>query len=141
MSSQSGVVSNDARKSVFFQLTRFRNSTWPKKLSNKGFLMQKTLRNPLVTISELYLMPFWQKLTIYATYPQKCTQKRAPYHTLRPLNPLKTWFEAPKLFLKDCPPLISNTYASPPFSFTPSYILISKSDPLPTSLRLNHTLS
>ena len=49
--------------------------------------------------------------------------KRAHYHTLTPLNPQKSWFEAPSFFLNDCLPLASNTPYSPPPFLTPSRIL------------------
>ena len=43
-------------------------------------------------------------------------QKMTHYHTLTPLNPPKTCFETPKLLLKDCLPLASNTpHPHPPF--------------------------
>ena len=50
-------------------------------------------------------------------------QKRAHYHTLTPLNPFKTWFEALSMLLKDCLPLASNPPSPPPLFLTPCCIL------------------
>ena len=69
-------------KVTFFQPTKFQKSTkipgMAKKLPKKGFWMQKTMRNPLVMISKLYLKPFGLKLRMYANYPQNCTSKNDP---------------------------------------------------------------
>ena len=43
------------------------------------------------------------------------TEKRLFSTLLTPLNPQKTWFEAPNFHLNDCLPLASNTPNPPPF--------------------------
>ena len=54
-------------KRPFFSPLSFKKSLdWPRKLSKKGFSMQKFMRNPLVMILKLYVKPFFQKLMIYA---------------------------------------------------------------------------
>ena len=69
MSSQSEVVTSEARKSGFFQPSMFQKEPgMAQKIAETYFLTQKILRNPLDWVLKLYLMPFWQKWTIYANF-------------------------------------------------------------------------
>ena len=120
MRSQSGVVTNEARKSDFFQPTKFRNSTdraWngQKNCQLKGFWCKKLWGIHWSQFQSSISCRFGRNWQFIQLTLRTAPQKKARYYTLRPLNPLKTWFEAPKLLLKDCPPLVSNTYAPPPF--------------------------
>ena len=67
--SSQGEVVNGAER-VFFSPQVLRRA-WNGQIKKKQrFIKQKPMRNPRVTISKLYLAPFWQKTTIYANHPK-----------------------------------------------------------------------
>ena len=91
--------------------------------------MHKIARNPLSMISNLYLQPFLQKLTIYANYPKSQKQKNSPFPHFNTAQRSKTEAEtleiAPKVLSV---PFLHSTMIPPSF-LTPNYLQHPNSSP------------